>query len=63
MLQFVVGHLERRSADGTLTWELPPDVDRALVAAGLKAKPGPWALSTVKHRVAVLSTHIGCARR
>ncbi|KGO99834.1 site-specific integrase [Novilysobacter defluvii] len=56
VLQFVVDHLERRSADGTLTWELPPDVDRALVAAGLKAKPGPWALSTVKHRVAVLST-------
>jgi integrase len=31
-------------------------VDQALVAAGLKAKPGPWTLATVRHRVAVLST-------
>ncbi|EKT4104665.1 TPA: tyrosine-type recombinase/integrase [Stenotrophomonas maltophilia] len=31
-------------------------VDQALVAAGLKAKPGSWTLATVRHRVAVLST-------
>ncbi|KQZ57789.1 MULTISPECIES: site-specific integrase [unclassified Lysobacter] len=56
VLQFVVDHVVRRNADGELTWELPPEVDQALVAAGLKAKPGPWTLSTVRHRVAVLST-------
>lgn len=56
VLQFVVDHVQRRSADGDLAWELPADVDQALVAAGLKAKPGPWSLATVRHRVAVLST-------
>ncbi|MBV6787558.1 site-specific integrase [Xanthomonas campestris pv. uppalii] len=56
VLQFVVDHVVRRNADGELAWELPPAVDQALVAAGLKAKPGPWTLSTVRHRVAVLST-------
>jgi integrase len=56
VLQFVVDHVMRRSADGGLTWELPPTVDQALVAAGLKAKLGPWTLATVRHRVAVLST-------
>ena len=56
VLQFVVDHVVRRNADGELTWELPPAVDQALVASGLKAKPGPWTLSTVRHRVAVLST-------
>ncbi len=56
VLQFVVDHVQRRSAEGELVWELPPAVDHALVAAGLKAKPGPWTLATVRHRVAVLST-------
>ena len=56
VLQFVVDHVVRRSAEGELTWELPPSVDQALVAAGLKAKLGAWTLSTVRHRVAVLST-------
>src|SRR3546814_2991226 len=56
VLQFVVDHVQRRSADGGLTWELPVAVDQTLVAAGLKAKPGPWAMATVRHRVAVLST-------
>lgn len=56
VLQFVVDHVQRRSADGELVCELPPAVDQALVAAGLKAKLGPWTLSTVRHRVAVLST-------
>ncbi|MGX5672982.1 tyrosine-type recombinase/integrase [Thermomonas fusca] len=56
VLQFVVDHVVRRNADGDLAWELPPSVDQALVASGLKAKPGPWTLSTVRHRVAVLST-------
>lgn len=56
VLQFVIDHVVRRNADGDLAWELPPSVDQALVGAGLKAKPGPWTLSTVRHRVAVLST-------
>ncbi|ASR45168.1 integrase [Xanthomonas citri pv. mangiferaeindicae] len=56
VLQFVVDHVVRRNADGDLAWELPPAIDQALVAAGLKAKPGPWTLATVRHRVAVLST-------
>jgi len=56
VLQFVVDHVIRRSAEGELTWELPPAVDQALVDSGLKAKLGAWTLSTVRHRVAVLST-------
>lgn len=56
VLQFVVDHVVRRNAEGDLAWELPPSVDQALVASGLKAKLGPWTLSTVRHRVAVLST-------
>ena len=56
VLQFVVDHVVRRSAEGELAWELPPAVDQILVTAGLKAKLGPWTLATVRHRVAVLST-------
>lgn len=56
VLQFLVDHTARRTEDGRLIWELPPEVDQALVAAGLKAKPGAWTLATVRHRVAVLST-------
>ena len=56
VLQFVVDHVVRRNAEGDLAWELPPQIDSVLVSSGLKAKPGPWALSTVRHRVAVLST-------
>lgn len=56
VLQFVVDHVVRRATDGDLAWELPSAIDQALVAAGLKAKPGPWTLATVRHRVAVLST-------
>ncbi|HEY1138433.1 MAG TPA: site-specific integrase [Xanthomonadaceae bacterium] len=56
VLQFVVDHVVRRSAEGDLAWELPAAVDAALVAAGLKAKTGPWTLASVRHRVAVLST-------
>lgn len=56
VLQFVVDHVVRRSTENDLIWELPPVVDQALVASGLKAKLGPWTLTTVRHRVAVLST-------
>lgn len=55
VMQFVVDHVARRGKAG-LTWELPPAVDETLVAAGLKAKRGPWKLASVVHRVAVLST-------
>lgn len=56
VIQFIVDHVERRNAEGHLAWELPPETDQALVAARLKAEPGPWKLSSVRHRVAVLST-------
>ncbi|MBL0041653.1 MAG: site-specific integrase [Xanthomonadales bacterium] len=55
VIQFLVDHIVRRGKAG-LTWELPADVDAALVAAGLKAKLGPLKLSTVSHRIVVLST-------
>jgi hypothetical protein len=55
VIQFLVDHIVRRGKSG-LTWELPTEVDASLVSAGLKAKPGPLKLSTVAHRIVVLST-------
>jgi len=55
VIQFLVDHIVRKSKSGYVT-EMPPEVDRALVAAGLKAKLGTLKLSTVTQRVAVLST-------
>lgn len=54
MVQFIVDHCERDTPQG-VRWELPPALDQALVSAGLKARPGPWRLSTLTHRVTVLS--------
>lgn len=54
VVQFIVDHLARRSKAG-LVWELPDGLDAQLVAAKLKQKPGPYKLSTIVHRVAVLS--------
>ncbi|HFF3781554.1 tyrosine-type recombinase/integrase [Stenotrophomonas maltophilia] len=54
VVQFIVDHRERDTAAG-VRWELPPALDQALVAAGLKAHPGPWRLATLTHRVSVLS--------
>lgn len=54
VLQFVVDHAER-DEDGQRRWELPAEADAQLVAAGFKKAPGPLALSTVQHRLAVLS--------
>lgn len=54
VLQFVVDHVQHRAESG-LQHALPPEIDEALVAGGAKGKPGPLALSTVIHRVAVLS--------
>lgn len=57
VVQFLVDHVGRRAAgDGDLRWELPPEIDQALVHAGAKSKPGPLKVSTVEHRLAVLST-------
>lgn len=55
VIQFLVDHIQRKNKTGLVS-ELPPTVDQALVAAGLKAKLGPLKLSTVTQRVAVLST-------
>lgn len=55
VIQFLVDHIQRKSKTGLVS-ELPPTLDQALVAAGLKAKVGPLKLSTVVQRVAVLST-------
>ena len=55
VIQFLVDHIQRKNKTGLVS-ELPPAVDKVLVAAGLKAKVGPLKLSTVVQRVAVLST-------
>lgn len=55
VIQFLVDHIQRKNKTG-LVCELPPSIEQALVAAGLKAKTGPLKLSTVVQRVAVLST-------
>lgn len=55
VIQFLVDHIQRKNKTGLVS-ELPPLIDQALVAAGLKAKVGSLKLSTVVQRVAVLST-------
>ncbi|GAB3038497.1 site-specific integrase [Oleiagrimonas citrea] len=55
VIQFLVDHIQRKNKAGLVS-ELPPAVDQALVASGLKAKLGAFKLSTVTQRVAVLST-------
>lgn len=52
--QFIVDHVARRSKAG-LVWELPSALDTQLVAACLKQRPGAFKLSTVVHRITVLS--------
>jgi integrase len=54
--QFVLDHLARPADDGTWLHELPPALDAALVAAGIKSQPGPLAYNTVSHRLAVLAS-------
>ncbi len=54
VVTFIVDHAERLK-DGALVFELPPEVDRALVSARLKGAPGPLKLTTIQHRLAVLS--------
>lgn len=55
VIQFIVDHAERLDGDGRLVCELPPAVDRTLVAEGFKGKLGSPALATLVHRLAVLS--------
>jgi integrase len=54
VVQFIVDHAERKSGTALLC-ELPESVDRALVESGHKAALGAPALSTVVHRISVLS--------
>ncbi len=55
VLQFIIDHAQRTTATGTLTNELPPELDAALVASGVKGKLGPLAHATMTHRLAVMS--------
>lgn len=55
VVQFIVDHAQRLDAEGRPAFELPPAIDRALVAGGFKGKPGAPALTTLIHRIAVLS--------
>lgn len=52
--QFIVDHVQRRVESGLET-ALPRLVDEAMVQCGVKSKLGPPALSTVLHRLSVLS--------
>ncbi|WP_440898646.1 site-specific integrase [Bordetella genomosp. 4] len=54
VMQFIADHLEHVTNQG-LAYDLPAEVDAALVAAKVKRKPGPFKLATVRHRLAVLS--------
>lgn len=54
VVRFVVDHLQVQGTDG-LRHGLPDDIDRRLMAQGVKARPGPLSLNTVLHRIAVLS--------
>lgn len=55
VLQFIVDHAQRHDADGNLVSELPTEIDRCLVENGFKAKLSAPALTTLLHRVSVLS--------
>lgn len=54
VVQFVVDHAARTTAAG-LRHELPVEIDQLLVEQKIKGKPGPMKLTTLLHRVAVIS--------
>lgn len=54
VVTFITDHVEHRGPDG-LRYGLPSGVERELVNLGIKKKSGALALSTVEHRVAVMS--------
>ena len=55
VIQFIVDHVERTTAQGTLKNQLPAALDRLLVEGGFKGAAGALALNTVVHRLSVLS--------
>lgn len=55
VIQFIVDHLARKTKKG-LVIELPNEIDSELVRSGIKSALGPLKLSTITHRVAVLSS-------
>lgn len=54
LLQFIVDHAQRTRGQ-ELVSEMPVLLDECLVAAQLKAQTGPLALSTLEHRLSVMS--------
>ncbi|QBB70744.1 site-specific integrase [Pseudolysobacter antarcticus] len=54
VVQFLVDHVSRRSKQGVVH-DLPPLLDAILVGKGFKATRGPLKLTTIVHRIAVLS--------
>lgn len=54
VVQFVVDHAARTTPTG-LRHELPAEIDQVLVAQKFKGKLGPMKLTTLLHRVAVIS--------
>ncbi|TSH98170.1 site-specific integrase [Verticiella sediminum] len=54
VLQFIADHVQHADAAG-LRHDLPADLDARLVKMGVKRALGPFKLSTVQHRLAVLS--------
>lgn len=54
VVRFIVDHSER-TTEGVLRTEMPEDVDQDLVDGGHKTRLGAPALSTVAHRISVLS--------
>ncbi|HVT30652.1 MAG TPA: site-specific integrase, partial [Lacipirellulaceae bacterium] len=54
VVQFLVDHIARGSLDAPVS-ELPKAIDKLMVESGLKGRPGPLKMSTVVHRMAVLS--------
>jgi integrase len=55
VVQFIVDHALRHDSDGELVSELPSAIDQALVDGGYKGKIGAPTLSTLVHRISVLS--------
>lgn len=51
---FITDHVEHLTDEG-LKFDFPPAGDQARVTSGIKRKLGPFKLSTVQHRIAVLS--------
>lgn len=56
VVQFVLDHLARPTEHGAWEHTLPPALDAALVAAGIKGHVGALAFNTVSHRLAVLAS-------